>query len=97
MQFYTIMIDYGRDTSKTPHGFGADVRPEMTRREVIEEVRTILAEDRASIAFVKFTDGNYTEDQTAEICEAAGFADAPLSPVNRQANAWDHARNHRVA
>ena len=96
MQFYTIMIDYGLGPQK-PMGYGADVRPEMSRREVVEEVRDILASDHRSLVFVKFTDGNYTEDQTTELCLEAGEPDAPLSPGNRIAFERDHARGHRVA
>lgn len=89
MQMYILMVDFGR------RGLEAIVQPELTRRAIVEQARDILASDDKTIAFVKFVDGGYIEDVTAEICLEAGEPDAPLSPVNRQANAWDHARNHR--
>jgi len=65
MQFYILMIDYGRD------GREAIVNPEETRRGIVSEVRTILAEGRKGIAFVKFVDGDSIEDITQEIIHEA--------------------------
>ncbi len=97
MQFYILMIDYGykHPTQDGPRGMEAVCNPEFTRRQIVEEARDILASSDRSITFVKFVDGNYIEDVTAEICTEAGHPDAPLSPVNRQAARFDHARDLR--
>jgi hypothetical protein len=71
MQFYILMVDYGRDTQKTPHGLEAVVLPELTRREIVEQARDILSRGRNEVAFVKFVDGNFITDCTAEILEEA--------------------------
>lgn len=76
MQFFILMIDYGRDTSKSAHGFGADVQPEFTRQNIVDQVRKVLKEGRNTIAFVKYVDGNWIEDQTKEIIEDAKLANA---------------------
>lgn len=66
MQFYILMIDYGQDTSKV-HGLEAVVKPELTRRQIVEWAKEVLEEDRNGVAFVKFVDGNFIEDITADI------------------------------
>jgi hypothetical protein len=76
MQMYILMIDYGRGPAK-PMGLEAVVKPELTHRAIVEQARDIISEGRYSIAFVKFIDGNYCEDVTAEIiAEASQMEDA---------------------
>lgn len=70
MQFYILMIDYGRDVTKV-HGLEAVVNPELTRRDIINQARDIIAGDRHSIAFIKYVDGNFIEDVTADILAEA--------------------------
>lgn len=87
---YLLMIDYGRSRE-------AVCNPEHTRRDIVSQVRDILAKPRdRSVAFVKFIDGNYIEDVTLEIIEEAEVAIAqdftPLSPADRQAASFDRAR-----
>ena len=90
MQYFVVLVDHQRT------GMEAIVHPEDTRRQIVDEVRDILASDDRSLVHVKHIVGNECEDVTAEICNEAGFADAPLSPVNRIAAAWDHKRKLRA-
>ena len=79
MQFYILMIDYGKSYpgKKGPSGFEAVVQPEQTRRSIIEQARDIISDDRHSIAFIKHVNGNFCEDVTAEIVdEASQMVDA---------------------
>lgn len=78
MQFYILMIDFGKGP-KRPMGLEGVVSPEFTRRQIVSEVKDLLASRDRSVAFVKFVDGNYIEDITAEIvseAEAAMLEDA---------------------
>jgi hypothetical protein len=89
--FYVLMLDYGRARE-------AVCNPEHTRRDIVSDVRDILAKPNGRrVAFVKFIDGNYCEDITLEIlAEAVGDDEAtPLSPADLQAARFDHARDLR--
>lgn len=92
MQYFILMIDYGGRI-----GMGADVRPEMTRGQLRDEVRDILAaDDHRSIVHVKHVDGNFIEDITEEVL-AEARVDQPgefTSFAQLQAD-WDHVRDHR--
>ena len=88
MQFFILMIDYGR------RGREAVIDPEHTRREIVSQARDLLAQADRSIAFVKFVDGNFIEDVTAEIVAEAG-ADIEAEPINRLALVFDHGRDLR--
>ena len=88
MQFYILMIDYGR------RGREAVVDPEHTRREIVAQARDVIAGADKRIAFIKFVDGNLVEDVTADVV-AEARADIEAEPINRQLNAFDHARDHR--
>lgn len=70
MQFYILMIDYGRGTLK-PTGLEAVVSPEFTRSQIVSEFRDILIKGDRSVAFVKFVDGNYICDITSDIASEA--------------------------
>ena len=76
MQFFILMIDYGRK------GLEAVVQPELTRRAIVEQVRDILAEGRNRVAFVKFVDGNFIEDVTEEITGEASYANCMAAIAN---------------
>jgi hypothetical protein len=69
LQYYVVMVDFGRGRGK-PSGFGANVEPEMSRREIVEEVRDCIARGR-QIVHVKFVDGNDLTDVTHEIIKDA--------------------------
>lgn len=73
MQFYILMVDYGRNYpgKKAPSGYQAIVDPEQTRRSIVSEVSDILASDDLEVAFVKFVDGDTIEDVTEEIVSSA--------------------------
>jgi hypothetical protein len=96
MQFYILMIDYSDDRTRE-----AIVNPEHTCREIVSQVRDIMARNRDSIEFVKFVDGNFIEDVTAEICGEASFDNAmaaiedALSAGDMQPARWDHDRDMR--
>lgn len=91
MQFYILMIDYGRK------GLEAVVQPELTRRAIVEQARDVLSEGRNSIAFVKFVDGGYIEDQTSEILAEAAVPELQIqmSGADLQASRFDHNHDHR--
>lgn len=65
MQFYILMVDYGRK------GLEAVVNPDLSRRQIVEQFRDLLIEGRNAISFVKFVDGNYICDITADIASEA--------------------------
>jgi 3-hydroxyacyl-CoA dehydrogenase len=47
------------------------VNPEQTRRDIIDQVREILKSENKTVKFVKFVEGNFIEDVTAEIVAEA--------------------------
>ena len=65
MQYHIVLIDYGK------RGLEAIVHPEDTRRQIVEQVRDIFASNDLSLVHVKFIDGNYCEDVTADILAEA--------------------------
>jgi hypothetical protein len=74
--YFVVMIQYPRRVSPltgliTPAGVEAIVDPEITRRGVIEGVRT-GEYDRERIAFIHWIRDCTVEDVTAEILEAVG-------------------------
>lgn len=83
MQYFVVMIDYGR------RGREAIVDPEITRREVISR---IVSGEYSNISFVHEIANSGVDDITAEILAEAlpDIADADL-----QANRFDHARDLR--
>ena len=73
MQFYILMIDYGKSYpgKRGPSGFEAVCNPEHTRRQIVSEVADLLASSGREVHFVKFVDGNFVEDVTADIINEA--------------------------
>lgn len=68
--YYVAMIDYGRK------GLEAIVRPEWTRRDIIELLTT---GEFKHVAFIHHVDGLYIEDVTTELFnEAEALARRPL-------------------
>lgn len=89
MQYFIVMIDRGKC------GFEAIIHPEDTRRQIIEQVREVLASDTQSLVHVKHIDGNYCEDVTDEFLHCAKWGDHEVTAADRQAWAFDHARDYR--
>lgn len=85
MSYYVVMQDFGRK------GREAIVDPEITRREVVSR---LASGEYKNVSFIHHvTMNDVPQDVTAELLVEAGFSDAPLSPVNRQAAQFDHARD----
>lgn len=101
LQYYIVMIDYGRGRAR-PNGFGADVAPEYTRRQIVEDVRADIEAGRR-IVHIKFVDGNDMTDVTHEIISEALAAQAEYDAQNdeldrifeRQCADRDRARGYR--
>ncbi len=86
MQYFVVMIDYGR------RGREAIVDPEITRREVISRVASGEYRD---ISFIhEIADGS-VEDITAEILADAAVPEITMTEVDPQANRFDHNRDLR--
>jgi hypothetical protein len=91
MQYFVVMIDYGR------RGREAIVDPEVTRREVISRV---ASGEYKNISFVHEIADGTVEDITADIlAEAAlpeiALAEIPATGADLQADRFDHARDLR--
>ena len=85
MQYFVVMIDYGR------RGREAVVDPEITRREVISRV---ASGEYKNISFIHEIEGTAVDDITAEIL-AAALPDIPTAGADLQASRFDHARDLR--
>jgi len=86
MQYFVVMIDYGR------RGREAIVDPEITRREVI--ARVVSGEYR-NISFIHEIDDCSVEDVTADILSQAALPEIGASGADPQASAFDHDRDFR--
>ena len=86
MQYFVVMIDYGR------RGREAIVDPEITRREVIARV---ASGEYSNISFIHEIAESSVDDITAEILAEATVPDIPTADVDPQANRFDHARDLR--
>lgn len=84
MQYFVVMIDYGR------RGREAIVDPEITRREVISR---IVSGEYKNISFIHEIADCSIEDITADILAEAALPGVPISGANLQANRFDHARD----
>jgi hypothetical protein len=88
MQYFVVMIDYGR------RGREAIVDPEITRREVI--ARVVSGEYR-NICFIHEIAGVAVDDVTEEILAEAAVPeippDIPITGAELQASHFDHARD----
>jgi hypothetical protein len=86
MQYFVVMIDYGR------RGREAIVDPEVTRREVISRV---ASGEYRNISFIhEIADGS-VEDVTTEILDAAALPDLGATGADLQANQFDHISDLR--
>jgi hypothetical protein len=86
MQYFVVMIDYGR------RGREAIVDPEVTRREVISR---IASGEYSNISFIHEIADSSVDDITAEILAEAALPDIADPNADLQANRFDHARDLR--
>jgi hypothetical protein len=86
MQYFVVMIDYGR------RGREAIVDPEVTRREVIARV---ASGEYNNISFIHEIADSTVDDITAEILAEATVPEIPATGADRQAGRFDHARDLR--
>jgi hypothetical protein len=86
MQYFVVMIDYGR------RGREAVVDPEVTRREVIARV---ASGEYKNISFIHEIADRSVDDVTEEILAEAALPDVAMSEADLQANQFDHGRDLR--
>jgi hypothetical protein len=86
MQYFVVMIDYGR------RGREAIVDPEITRREVVSRV---VSGEYANISFIHEIEGSSVEDITEEILAEAAIPEIAPTDADLQANRFDHLRDLR--
>lgn len=86
MQYFVVMIDYGR------RGREAIVDPEITRREVISRV---TSGEYQNVSFIHEIAENSVEDVTEAILAEAALPRIPPEDVDLQAIRGDHARDLR--
>ena len=86
MQYFVVMIDYGR------RGREAIVDPEITRREVISR---IVSGEYRNISFVHEIVDASVEDITAEILSEAAVPDIGTTSADLQPDRFDHLRDLR--
>ena len=84
MQYFVVMIDYGR------RGREAVVDPEITRREVVSRV---VSGEYKNISFIHEIVDSTVDDITAEILAEAAVPE--VAGVDLQASHFDHARDLR--
>jgi hypothetical protein len=86
MQYFVVMIDYGR------RGREAIVDPEITRRQVISRV---ASGEYKNISFIHEIADSAVDDITAEILAEAAAPEIPISGAYLQADGFDHDRDLR--
>lgn len=86
MQYFVVMIDYGR------RGREAVVDPEMTRRDVIAR---ITSGEYSNISFIHEVIDRSVDDVTVEILREAALPEVSADAADLQANQFDHARDSR--
>jgi hypothetical protein len=86
MQYFVVMIDYGR------RGREAIVDPEITRREVVSRVSS---GEYRNISFIHEIAENSIEDVTEAILAEAAIPEIPPEDIDLQADRLDHARDLR--
>ncbi len=86
MQYFVVMIDYGR------RGREAIVDPEITRREVISRV---TSGEYKNISFIHEIADRSVEDITAEILAEASLPEIPATGADLQASRFDHEHDRR--
>lgn len=86
MQYFVVMIDYGR------RGREAIVDPEITRREVVARV---ASGEYSNISFIHEIVDRAVEDVTDDILAAAALPEVEPDDIDLQAIRTDHARDLR--
>ncbi len=86
MQYFVVMIDYGR------RGREAIVDPEITRREVISRV---ASGEYKNISFIHEIADTAVDDVTADILAEAALPEIPVTESDLQASRFDRARDLR--
>jgi hypothetical protein len=86
MQYFVVMIDYGR------RGREAIVDPEITRREVISRV---ASGEYRNISFIHEIADRSVDDITAEILSEASLPEIRMTGADLQSSDFDHARDRR--
>ena len=86
MQYFVVMIDYGR------RGREAVVDPEITRREVVARV---ASGEYRNICFIHEIVDDAAEDVTEAILNEAALPEVAPSEINLQALTFDHIRDLR--
>ncbi len=86
MQYFVVMIDYGR------RGREAIVDPEITRREVVSRV---ASGEYGNISFIHEIADATVEDITADILAEAALPEIASTDAYLQADRFDHLRDMR--
>jgi hypothetical protein len=86
MQYFVVMIDYGR------RGREAVVDPEITRREVVSR---IASGEYRNISFIHEIAGSAVEDITADILAEAALPEVETEGADLQASRFDYIRDLR--
>jgi hypothetical protein len=86
MQYFVVMIDYGR------RGREAVVDPEITRREVVSR---LASGEYRNISFIHEIAGHSVEDVTEEILAEAALPEIAVADDDPAASNFDHARDLR--
>ena len=86
MQYFVVMIDYGRG------GREAVVDPEVTRREVVARV---ASGEYKNISFIHEVADRSVDDVTDEILAEAALPEVASSEADLQSSRFDHARDLR--
>jgi hypothetical protein len=86
MQYFVVMIDYGR------RGREAVVDPELTRREVISRV---VSGEYSNICFIHEIADRAVVDVTEDILAEASPPEIAPSEADLQAGRFDHIRDLR--
>ena len=86
MQYFVVMIDYGR------RGREAIVDPEMTRRDVVAR---IVSGEYTNINFIHEINDCAVEDVTDDVLAEAALPDVGMTSADLQANTFDHLHDQR--
>jgi hypothetical protein len=86
MQYFVVMIDYGR------RGREAVVDPEITRREVVSRV---ASGEYKNVSFIHEIVDRSVDDVTAAILAEAAPPDVVAPEADLQAGRFDHIRDLR--
>ena len=86
MQYFVVMIDYGR------RGREAIVDPEITRRQVVARV---ASGEYTNISFIHEIAGSLVEDVTADILGEAVLPEVNATEADLRSNQFDHVHDLR--